>query len=243
MKKLITLLALISSIGIGKVFATGAFVPYIQSTNSLQAGATFYVSSGTVAGTLSVGSLSVAGGAVPWIANQNSLQSGTTFYVSSGTVQGQLTVSTVSASAVLINGQGIFNGTYSPTITGCGTVGSNAGFYQQIGNMVHVWGSFQAGTATAETMSITIPVGSITYTNRLPTNGSVAIGTLFNMNGAQGAFSYCAFVLFADGSTTSAVFVTVNTPAAGTAAWPKANGNSLATNNAYQVYDFWYAVQ
>lgn len=111
---------------------------YIQNTNSLQSGSTFYVSSGTVAGALSVSSITInnnavfpyiqgdylktdsngnviSGGGGPFIIDQNTLQSGATFYVSSGSIQGQLGFPSSSTSYFLNDNSGLFQLTNSST--------------------------------------------------------------------------------------------------------------------------------
>lgn len=94
----------------GTVFtlsSTSATLPsgstqYIQNRNTLQSGATFYLSSGTVTNinttTLKFNdgtTQTSAAGAANFIMNQNTLQSGSTFYVSSGTVSGQLSANNI----------------------------------------------------------------------------------------------------------------------------------------------------
>ena len=91
---------------------------FIGSQNTLQSGATFYVSSGTINTQLTIVGLTASqfvktgsgkelisssitasdlpSGSTLYIQNTSSLQTGATFYVSSGTINGKLTVSTIT---------------------------------------------------------------------------------------------------------------------------------------------------
>lgn len=145
-----------------------------------------------------------------------------------------------SAIQTQINAITVISGTYTPTITGFGSPSPNVGFYQRIGNMVHVWGSFKTGTSTGVSAKITLPVGSLVYTNRLPTDGSCFLGWCQLMFGSRAVDSADLALVFADGSDTAAVYLTATAPATGTASWVKATGSSFA-DNCYISYDFWYA--
>lgn len=121
----------------------GGATSYIQLSNSLQSGATFFVSSGTVNGQLSVTSIKfpdgtvqvssapaagsgtgISAGATYYIQVRETLQSGATFYVSSATISEQLSL-----------GDGVHDGSYrtlrngvaaemvTSTTTGTNTVG------------------------------------------------------------------------------------------------------------------------
>jgi hypothetical protein len=70
---------------------------YIQNTNTLQAGATFYLSSGTV---MNLNVTDINGSAYPpaagnYILNQNTLQANSTFYTTMGYVTGQLNINEI----------------------------------------------------------------------------------------------------------------------------------------------------
>ena len=136
----------------------------------------------------------------------------------------------------------VSNGTFTPTVSGFGTISNGSGFYQRVGNMVHVWGTFKTGTVTGTSGSIAVPTGSIVYTNRAVTTGGALCGTFFNGHASANPWSTGnTFIAFLDGSDTSNVYV-AQMPALGTAGFTKLTGVQTSDSNAYQWFDFWYAV-
>lgn len=136
----------------------------------------------------------------------------------------------------------ISNGIFTPTVNGAGTITAASGFYQQIGNMIHCWGSFKTGTVSATTASMSVPVGSIVYTNRNTTTGSVALGWSGDRHAAQNFWSEGLLgVVFADGSDTAKVYITTTDSTVGTATFAKQAGNGAWSTGEYQSFDFWYA--
>lgn len=137
----------------------------------------------------------------------------------------------------------VTSGTFTPTPANCGTIANAQGFYQRIGNMVHAWGSFKTGTTAAGILSLNVPTGSITYASRLSTGGSIIIGTWWNRHAAENPFSAGQTgVIFADGTDTAKVYATETDNVLGTEALLKQNGSAFLDSNAYQSFDFWYAV-
>lgn len=135
----------------------------------------------------------------------------------------------------------IVSGTFTPAPNGQGTVTNAVGFYQQIGSMVHAWGTFKSGTETGAIFSMPVPVGSIVYTNRAATDGSTFCGWIHLMFGSRAIGSANLGVAFLDGSDTTNVYFGSAAPATGSAAWPKTLGTAW-NNTTYFSFDFWFAV-
>lgn len=73
---------------------------------------------------------------------------------------------------------------YVPTIAGLGTVSANTAFYRMNGRNVELRGDFLAGTATATTVEISLPVGITSASAALMGTGNTLAG-LFVRNVAQ----------------------------------------------------------
>lgn len=165
-------------------------------------------------------------------------------FVSSSTVKNEtvtnLTVTNINGSAYTAAAT-VINGTWTPAPNSQGTVTNAVGFYQQIGNMVHAWGTFKSGTETGGIASMPIPIGSIVYTNRAAADGSTFCGWIHLMFGSRSIASGNLAIIFLDGSDTANVYFGPAAPATGAAAWPKTLGTGF-NNNTYFSFDFWYAV-
>ena len=127
--------------------------------------------------------------------------------------------------------------TYSPTIVGFGTIANSSFFYKTDGVSVEVWGTFQAGTPTGVTASITIPVAidsahlSTSYAN---------IGQAHSTDTDLGPRNY---VVFYDGTDTAKVYI--NNSYIGTAGNPvpdKGLGTELLDATAYASVHFSYPI-
>lgn len=120
---------------------------------------------------------------------------------------------------------------FTPTIAGMGTVGSNTGFYIQLGKLLIVWGSFLSGTTAASTVSITIPTGTLD-TSKLSASSAARVGTVREINNP----TVSIYDLFSDGSDTTHVFVShVGTAGSG---YTKENGSSLFDSATIISYNF-----
>lgn len=77
---------------------------------------------------------------------------------------------------------------YTPTISGCGTVSSVNFYYRQIGDYLHIEGSFVSGTPAASSTTFTLPnsgtIGTI--------NSNTLVGSGTRNNAAGGTFSVIA---------------------------------------------------
>lgn len=146
----------------------------IKLTNTLQTGATFYVSSGTVNGQLTVNGLTasqfvktgankqlssslittadIPGGATSYIQLTNALQTGATFFVSSGTVNTQLTIP---------------NGT-NPTANNPGNIAQDTTAGQLILNNYVIAVATKSFFVSVSSPSATVWTGSTATINNIP---------------------------------------------------------------------------
>jgi hypothetical protein len=124
--------------------------------------------------------------------------------------------------------------TYTPTVVGAGTISNANGFFSVSGKTVHMWGSFQAGTTTATTATITIPgTAALDPTKTtiyvpLGTSSAITTGAAFNANNT---------VMLYDGTATNTLsFSKTGTSGAG---FTLALGNTIWNNNEFVWFDAW----
>lgn len=103
--------------------------------------------------------------------------------------------------------------TYTPTFAGFGTPTNQKIYYRLTGSSMDIIASFSAGTTTATTSSISLPSGyTFDYTilgggsRALLGYGQLSNGSVANINASGSTFGY-----FADGSSTTLIFVTTQT--------------------------------
>ncbi|SRR6266446_6516948 len=101
---------------------------------------------------------------------------------------------------------------YTPTLTGLGTTTNVAFFFQRIGNTVYVKGFCQSGSVSGAVVSITLPGGTAIDYSRLPnpTSDSSQTGLGFGLDNPNGGLPLTndrTFAIFADGSSSSLMFV------------------------------------
>lgn len=129
---------------------------------------------------------------------------------------------------------------YTPTITGCGTVSNNTAYWTKIGKVISVTGSFTAGTVAASAFTISLPGGNTINTSANPATGLALLGHIYRATNADNVIpssSYGPFPISFVSTSTGIVHV-ANVTNTGAGAFPVANGSSvLATGNS-AVYSF-----
>jgi hypothetical protein len=154
---------------------------YIQASNTLQSGATFYVSSGTVAGTLYAGTFSGAHSG-----SGASLTSLTPGNISAGSLPGTVIASSIAVSAVQDASIVGMSSSKLIGVVGVASIPNGNTNYIQVSNTLQANSTFYVSS------------GSV---NGLLTAGSVAVtGSSVTFAGAVGADAYVAVPLTAAGA-------------------------------------------
>ncbi len=125
--------------------------------------------------------------------------------------------------------------TWSPTISGFGTVANTTAKYLQTGGLVYCWVTFQAGTPAGSPASITLPVN---VNSALSSAGSY-LGKSCQGRAENLLSNGDDSLVFYDGSTAGTAFF-ANTGSGTTPIYVKANGNTLASASQYVSMFFSY---
>lgn len=116
---------------------------------------------------------------------------------------------------------------YTPSTTGMGT-GSSEAFYKRIGDTLFLNGRINAGTCTADPVSITLPAGYTIDSTKLPTAQTAFLGSWVNLitNASPDTIysSNWGGAAFFDGSDTGKIFFTAKV---GSVVFNKQNGNAM----------------
>jgi hypothetical protein len=123
---------------------------------------------------------------------------------------------------------------YAPAIVGMGSISTNTGFYQQLGTLVFIWGSFQAGTRAGVPFSISIPSQyTIDFTN-LPGSSRGSVGFIRGITTTPDLIRN----LFTDGVTAGTVFASdIGITGSGTG-FSELNGNQIGADTSWVTYNF-----
>jgi len=122
---------------------------------------------------------------------------------------------------------------FTPVITGCGTISSAVGKWRRVGDSMDVEGSFVSGTTTAVPFEIDIPSSEAIDTTKISGGNMNTLGRSFAVG--VGIYAIPAH-LFSDGSDTSAVYASYQ--AASNANFTKANGNALVSSGQGYCFQF-----
>lgn len=131
---------------------------------------------------------------------------------------------------------------YTPTIAGCGTVGSVSFWWRQIGNTVYVRGGFQAGTPTAANFTITLPNSTTINTAHIPGSSLAKLGDSRRLTATVSNTSFVIsdlLAVFSDGSTNSTVFCAFQ---ANAGQFVKVLGNVIFNANDWWAGEFSYPI-
>lgn len=116
---------------------------------------------------------------------------------------------------------------YTPTVTGAGTVTNNTAYYRQIGNSYEVQGSFSTGTVSGALLSVTLPGGAALDTTKLTiANTTSNPGPKIGDYGANGTNQTGSMITATSTSTAVVYFANAYgssgslTPQTGTTALP-----------------------
>ena len=128
---------------------------------------------------------------------------------------------------------------YTPTVTGCGTVSSVSFWWRQMGNAIFVKGFFTTGTCTGTGVSITLPQNM--NLAKLP-NSTTIVGEGLRVLTAAGPTNNAATSLvqiYSDGSTNTIVRCSIQTGSnaitSGGGTTIFANGDSLSCMFDYPI--------
>ena len=177
---------------------------YIQLRNTLQSGATFYVSSGTIDQTLFVGSMTargtitsttgfvgsgfglypftvpanaLAGGATSYIQNTATLQASSTFYVSSATVDQALYVGSMTSRGTITSTSGFVgsgSGLYAFTIPASALQGGATSYIQNSSSLQASSTFYVSSGSVADALYVGSATAYGTFTS---TSGFVGVGS------------------------------------------------------------------
>jgi hypothetical protein len=134
--------------------------------------------------------------------------------------------------------------TYTPTVTGYGTVTNLKGTYKQVGDSLHICIFFTTGTVTSTTASFTIPGGfslSTDSTNKIPTlnlvtQPSVVFGTYAaNFNSGANFGTWMGSVLTAPATSTGLIYVGPSITDKGNLLTPAAANLTADNNTAFSL--------
>lgn len=130
---------------------------------------------------------------------------------------------------------------YTPTITGCGTVTLLAFWYKQVGDTIFVQGGFRVATPTAASVSISLPASFPLSSSKVNGNVFPYFGFSITQNNGASAATTIGQVnpISYDGSTTTAVFWGTNT---GSGAFVKVNGSTLYSGSEWIAQKFEYPI-
>lgn len=119
---------------------------------------------------------------------------------------------------------------YTPTVAGHGTIANVNIYWARLGNLIHIYGTYQAGTVSGTTYSFTTPAGqTIDFTK----GANLSMVGLFP-EGATGTPKHIAFL---DGSTAGTVFSSFGN----SSPFGKEPGNNYG-NSTYIGVDLWIPV-
>ncbi len=121
---------------------------------------------------------------------------------------------------------------FTPVITGAGTISNSSGHFKIIGDEMYVQAKWQSGTATGATWEFEIPNGHNIDYGKLSTSQDQMVGDFIRFGGAVPGASFGEFPLFTDGSTADKIFVATTSS---TTIFTKAVGTTLGSDNVNTV--------
>jgi hypothetical protein len=130
--------------------------------------------------------------------------------------------------------------TISPTIAGFGTVSQSGFWFTQFGKVVHIYGSFKAGTVAASTASIDVSSLFTIDSTKYPNTAVMQVGWWQQVRTAAGPTAGKMWTVFYDGSDTAKVYL--NDTSTGSNVFTKENGNALINSSDSVTIDFWITV-
>lgn len=128
---------------------------------------------------------------------------------------------------------------YTPTITGCGTVSAVSFFWKQIDKTIFVRGYWTSGTVAASAISVTLPNSTTINGAHVETSGLLG-ASYFNTAGVLTEYVAGRFgMMFYDGSTTNKVFEATSAasglPVKDNGNVPMGNGDSVSVDFSYPI--------
>ena len=97
---------------------------------------------------------------------------------------------------------------YTPTITGAGTVSSNASYYRRVGDSLEVFGSFTSGTMAASAWYMSLPAGLSINSSKLSLSSNTESnpGNVVGSWGQNGSANQAGYMITSPGTSTARVY-------------------------------------
>jgi len=131
--------------------------------------------------------------------------------------------------------------TFTPSVTGGGSISQTSGWYMRVGKMLFVQAAWKNGTVAATTASMAIPGGFSIDTSFFTTGAIPHLGLAISPHTGNNVASSIMAAIFCDGSDTANVYFDVAT--ASGSAFTKQNGNAIWVTSDYTGVNFNVPIQ